>query len=45
MLTPLFGAIVNRNGTEWRVVGVLHELDLKGPIAVQIHHVFLTHTA
>jgi len=45
LLTPLVGAIVNRNGTEWRVVSVLHELDLKGPIAVPIHHVFLTHAA
>jgi hypothetical protein len=45
MLTPSVGAIVNRNGKEWRVVNVHHDLDLKGPMAVPIHHVFLTNAA
>jgi hypothetical protein len=45
LLTPLVGAIINRNGTEWRVVGVREELDVKGPMAVAIHHVYLTHSS
>jgi hypothetical protein len=45
LLTPLVGAIVKRNGMDWRVVGVREELDVKGPMSVAIHHVFLSHAA
>ena len=45
MLTPSVGAIVNRNGEEWCVVSIHHDLDLKGPMAVPTHHVFRTHAA
>jgi hypothetical protein len=45
ILTPAIGAIVSRNGGEWRVVSVHYDLDLKGPMAVPIHHVFLTNAA
>ena len=45
LLIPVVGAIVKCSGTEWRVVGIREELDLKGPMAVAIHHVYLTHSA
>jgi hypothetical protein len=45
MRTPSVGAIVNRKGKEWLVVNVHHDLDMKGPLAVAIHHVFLTESA
>jgi hypothetical protein len=45
MLTPSVGAILNRNGREWRVVIVRRDLDMRGPMSVPIHHVFLTNTA
>ena len=45
LLTPLVGATVKRNGKEWRVVGVREELDVKGPMAIAIRHVYLTHAA
>jgi hypothetical protein len=45
MLPHLVGSIVNRDGKQWRVVSIHEELDIKGPLSVPIHHVFLTDAA
>jgi hypothetical protein len=45
MVSHLVGGIVNWNGKRWKVAVVEEELDLKGPFAVPIHHVYLTDAA
>lgn len=42
MLRHTIGETVNRNGKQWKVVAFQEELDVKGPLAVPIHHVYLT---
>lgn len=42
MLRHAIGEMVNRNGKQWKVVAFQEELDVKGPLAVPIHHVYLT---
>jgi len=45
MLPHLVGEIVTRNGKQWKVAVIREELDVKGPRAVPVHHVYLTHAA
>lgn len=38
----VIGETVSRNGKQWKVAAFKEELDVKGPLAVPIHHVYLT---